>query len=119
MAATLRGRTTTEPGTKRDAVLRERHMKGASITVEVVYATPGTQALETVRLRAEATVAQAIAASGLLARFPEIDLSRQAVGIHGVRVRSSDRVADGDRVEIYRPLAADPKELRRRRAAGR
>lgn len=87
------------------------------ITVEVVYATPRAQVLTRVRLRPDATVAQAIAASGLLARFPEIDLARQAVGIHGVRVRTSDRVADGDRVEIYRPLSADPRELRRRRAA--
>jgi putative ubiquitin-RnfH superfamily antitoxin RatB of RatAB toxin-antitoxin module len=89
---------------------------GAGAQVEVVYATPEYQAVVTVRLRPGATVAQAIAASGLLARFPEIDLARQAVGIHGVRVRASDAVAHGDRVEIYRALAADPKELRRRRA---
>ena len=84
--------------------------------VEVVYATPEIQVVETVDLRPGATVAQAIAASGLLARFPGIDLSRQAVGIHGVRARTSDPVSEGDRVEVYRPLAADPKELRRSRA---
>lgn len=88
------------------------------ITVEVVYATPAEQAVVTARLRAGATVAQAIGASGLLVRFPEIDLSKQAVGIYGKRVRPSDPVADGDRVEIYRPLPVDPKEMRRRRARG-
>lgn len=86
------------------------------IVVEVVYATPELQVLETVELRSGATVAQAISASGLLARFPEIDLARQAVGIFGARVRPTDPVAHGDRVEIYRPLQADPKEMRRRRA---
>lgn len=91
-------------------------MAAAEIVVEVAYATPEVQVVETVRLRPGATVAQAIAASGLLARFPAIDLARQTLGIHGVRVRVSDAVADGDRVEIYRPLTVDPKELRRRRA---
>jgi len=86
------------------------------ITVEVVYATPDEQAARTVQVPASATVAQAIAASGLLAQFPRIDLARQAVGIFGLRVRLTDSVADGDRVEIYRPLELDPKEMRRRRA---
>ena len=89
-----------------------------SIAVEVVYARLDIQAVERVRLAPGATVAQAIGASGLLVRYPEIDLSRQAVGIFGNRVRPTDRVADGDRVEIYRPLQVDPKEMRRRRAAG-
>ncbi|HEY8555050.1 MAG TPA: RnfH family protein [Burkholderiales bacterium] len=88
------------------------------VTVEVAYATPEEQAVVKVVLRAGATVAQAIAASGLLVRFPEIDLARQAVGIYGTPVRLSEPVADGDRVEIYRPLRADPKEMRRRRARG-
>ncbi|HEX7044816.1 MAG TPA: RnfH family protein [Burkholderiales bacterium] len=88
------------------------------ITVEVVYATPEEQAVVGVVLRTGATVAQAVAASGLLARFPEIDLARQAVGIYGTLVRLSEPVAHGDRVEIYRPLRTDPKEMRRRRARG-
>jgi hypothetical protein len=87
-----------------------------TITVEVVYATPDTQAVRVVRVPARTTVAQAIAVSGLLAQFPQIDLSRQAVGVFGSRVRLRDCVADGDRIEIYRPLQADPKEMRRRRA---
>jgi len=88
----------------------------ANIAVEVVYATPDAQTVRTVRVPADATVARAIAASGLPAQFPEIDLTRHAVGIFGSRVRLTDRVADGDRVEIYRPLLADPKEMRRKRA---
>lgn len=87
-----------------------------SITVEVVYATSDRQAVETVRLARGTTVGQAIAASGLLARFPQIDLTHQAVGVHGVRVRLTDALADGDRVEIYRPLKIDAKEARRVRA---
>lgn len=86
------------------------------VTVEVVYATPEVQAIETVRLPEGATVAHAITASGLLDRFPEIDLRRQAVGIYGTRVRLTDTVTVDDRVEIYRALRADPKEMRRDRA---
>lgn len=91
-------------------------MEHRTIRVEVVYAKPDGQVVETVSVRPGATVAQVISAAGLLARFPEIDLSRQAVGIHGTPVRTTAPVAEGDRVEIYRPLAADPKEMRRRRA---
>jgi putative ubiquitin-RnfH superfamily antitoxin RatB of RatAB toxin-antitoxin module len=97
-------------------MLAARAVKKTRITVEVVYATPETQAVEVVTLAVGATVAQAIAASGLLARFPEIDLSQQAVGVFGTRVSANDCIGDGDRVEIYRPLSADPKETRRRRA---
>lgn len=91
-------------------------MSEPPVTVEVVYATAEAQTVETVRLPRGATVGQAIRASGMLVRHPEIDLSRQAVGIYGTPVRTSDAVADGDRVEIYRRLQADTKEMRRRRA---
>lgn len=91
-------------------------MSRETIRVEVCYATPDAQAVETVLLRPGSTVAQAIAASGLLARFPDIDLARQAVGVYGAKVRLTEPVADGDRVEIYRPLTIDPKEMRRERA---
>jgi putative ubiquitin-RnfH superfamily antitoxin RatB of RatAB toxin-antitoxin module len=94
-------------------------MKQSRITVEVVYATPEEQVVRTAQVFAGATVWQAIAASGLLAQFPQIDLTGQAVGIFGSRVRLSDPVTDGDRIEIYRPLQADPKEMRRRRARSR
>jgi len=85
--------------------------------VEVVYATPTRQEIIEVSVRPGATVEQVIRASDLLVRFPEIDLTRQRVGIYGVIARLQDAVHDGDRVEIYRPLVADPKEARRKRAA--
>lgn len=94
-------------------------MAKQTITVEVVYATPDAQVIETVRLPEGATVAHAITASGLLTRFPQIDLARQAVGIYGRRVRLTDTVAVDDRVEIYRGLRADPKQMRRERASAR
>ncbi len=62
---------------------------------------------------------QAIRESGMLREFPEIDLARNAVGVFGERVALDSPLRDGDRVEIYRPLALDPKQARRRRALRR
>jgi len=87
--------------------------------VEVAYAAPARQEVIEVSVRPGATVEQVIRASGMLARFPEIDLTLQRVGIFGETARLQDAVRDGDRVEIYRPLVADPKEVRRKRAARR
>ena len=89
----------------------------ATWQVEVAYATPERQELMVVTVRPGTTVEQAIRQSGMLARFPEIDLSRDPVGVFGERVGLRDPVHDRDRVEIYRPLIADPKETRRRRAS--
>jgi putative ubiquitin-RnfH superfamily antitoxin RatB of RatAB toxin-antitoxin module len=87
------------------------------IQVEVVYAKPEQQALVTLCMESGATAGQAITQSGLLQRFPEIDPGTVEIGIFG-KVCALDRLLrDGDRVEIYRPLAADPKDLRRQRAA--
>lgn len=85
--------------------------------VEVVYALPAGPDLTQLELPPDATVGDALVASGIAARHPGIDLSQ--LGIFGRRVQADARLADGDRVEIYRPLAADPKEARRRRAAKR
>jgi len=87
------------------------------LRVEVVYALPDTQHVRVVALAAGATVADALAAAEVQARHPEVDLARQAVGIFGRRVRLEHRLRDGDRVEIYRALVADPRAARRRRAA--
>lgn len=87
--------------------------------VEVAYATPVRQEVIEVSVRPGATVEQVIRASGMLARFPEIDLTRQRVGTFGETARLQDAVHNGDRVEIYRPLVADPKEARRARAGSR
>jgi putative ubiquitin-RnfH superfamily antitoxin RatB of RatAB toxin-antitoxin module len=86
------------------------------VRVEVAYATAAEQAVIEVALPAGSTVEDAIHASGILARFPEIDLARQPVGVFGERAALTDAVRDGDRIEIYRALIADPKEARRQRA---
>lgn len=88
----------------------------ADLQVEVVYALPEKQYLRSVRLPEGSTVEQAIQASGLTELRKEIDLSVNKVGIYSRTVKLQDAVAAGDRVEIYRPLLADPKELRRQRA---
>ncbi len=91
-------------------------MSAAHIDVEVVYALPAQQPLLRVQLDEGATVEEAIRASGVLAAFPEIDLARNKVGIFSKLVKLDEKVRDRDRVEIYRPLIADPKEVRRKRA---
>ncbi|EPC0821972.1 RnfH family protein [Escherichia albertii] len=86
------------------------------ITVEVAYALPERQYLQRVKLQEGATVEEAIRASGLLELRTDIDLAKNKVGIYSRPAKLSDIAHDGDRVEIYRPLIADPKELRRQRA---
>lgn len=86
------------------------------ISVEVAYALPQRQSLLTVSVAALSTVQQVIEQSGILQQFSDIDLNVQKVGIWSRPVKLDDRVKDGDRIEIYRPLIADPKDLRRRRA---
>jgi putative ubiquitin-RnfH superfamily antitoxin RatB of RatAB toxin-antitoxin module len=88
----------------------------SEIRVEVVYALPERQYLRTVKLEEGSTVEQAIVASGLLELRKDIDLKSNKVGVYSRPVKLADTVSDGDRIEIYRPLIADPKELRRQRA---
>jgi len=85
--------------------------------VEVVYALPLEQDVVSLELAQGATVAQALAASGILVRHPDIDLSVARLGIWGRPAKADALLHEGDRVEIYRPLQVDPKEVRRRRAA--
>lgn len=87
------------------------------ITVEVVYALPGNQLLVELSVVPGTTARGAIAQSGILTRFPQIDPDRQRIGIFGRVVKANVVLQAGDRVELYRPLIADPKEARRRRAA--
>ena len=87
------------------------------VEVEVAYALPEAQTVLTVAVPAGASLEQAIRRSGILERFPEIDLSSNPVGIFSRKARLQDRVSAGDRIEIYRPLRIDPKAARRRRAA--
>lgn len=86
--------------------------------VEVAFAASSRQEVIEVLVLPGETIEQVIRASGVLTRFPEIDLSRHRVGIFGEAADLQDPVRDRDRVEIYRTLIADPKELRRQRAAG-
>lgn len=87
-----------------------------SKVVEVVYSTPEECCLVAVKVWQEATVEVAIVASGLLERFPAIDLDTQPVGIFSKKVDLSTVPRHGDRIEIYRPLVMDPKERRRSRS---
>ncbi|MGA7780724.1 MAG: RnfH family protein [Paraburkholderia sp.] len=87
----------------------------AVLSIEVCYALPGGQALVAVELPEGATVRQALDASGILERYPQINLAEQKVGVFG-KLKPLDAVlADHDRVEIYRPLLVDPKAARQRR----
>jgi len=86
------------------------------INVEVVYALPHEQLLLRLKLRQGATVAEAVQASGVAEKHPEIDLARNKLGIFGKLTKADAVLRDKDRVEIYRPLIADPKEVRRKRA---
>ena len=88
-----------------------------SIEVEIAYALPERQHIVRVRVPAECNVEAAIRQSGILAEFPAIDLSRSKVGVYGRRVELDAKVRAGDRIEIYRPLIADPKAVRREHAA--
>ncbi|WP_345828613.1 RnfH family protein [Erwinia sp. HDF1-3R] len=88
----------------------------ADILVEVVYALPDKQYLYQVSVEEGSTVEQAIRASGILEVRSDIDPASNKLGIYSRPVKPGDEVHSGDRVEIYRPLLADPKELRRQRA---
>lgn len=87
------------------------------ISVDVVYALPQKQEIFSIKLPEGATVRQAIECSGVLAKYPEIDLEKNKFGIFAKLVKSETTMRDRDRVEIYRPLIADPKAVRKQRAA--
>ncbi len=86
------------------------------IDVEVCYALPGEQTVLPARIDAGQAVEHAIEQSGILKQHPEIDLKVNKVGVFGKLVRLDAPLQPGDRVEIYRPLIADPKESRRKKA---
>lgn len=91
----------------------------SAIAVEVAYALPSEQTVIALTVPHGTTVHDAIALSGLAGRYPEVAAPDASVGIHGRVVPRDTVLNDGDRVEIYRPLVADPKSARRRRAARR
>jgi len=87
------------------------------ISVEVVYPLAQKQEIFTVKLPEGATVRQAIEVSGVLQKYPEIDLAKNKLGIFAKLAKPETLIRHRDRIEIYRPLIADPKEVRKQRAA--
>lgn len=88
-----------------------------SLLVEVAFATPQKQLIIPLKVAPGTTAEQAVQASGILQKFPEIDLAQNKLGIFGKLIRNDLELREHDRVEIYRALIADPKEVRRQRAA--
>ncbi len=88
-----------------------------TIRVEVAYALPDKQAILPLDVAPGTTVLAAAEQSGITARFEGIDLENAKFGIFGAVVAPGQVLSEGDRVEIYRPLIADPKEVRKARAA--
>jgi uncharacterized protein len=92
-------------------------MANSMITVELIFALPEEQDLLTLQVQVETTIEQAIHASGILTRYPQIDLNVNKVGIFGKVTTLDTILQEGDRIEIYRALIADPKEVRKKKAA--
>lgn len=88
-----------------------------TIHVEVIYALPARQELVKLKLPVGATLQQAVEASGLMQKYPEINLGTGKFGIFSKLSKADAVLREKDRVEIYRPLLADPKEVRKQRAA--
>ena len=87
-----------------------------TIHVEVVLAMPERQELMALEVISGSTLADAIAQSGVIEMFEGFELDTTKVGIFGIKASQDQVLREGDRVEIYRPLIADPKESRRQRA---
>ena len=87
------------------------------ILIEIAYALPEEQVIISIKVPTIFNVQQAIEKSGIQKKFPCIDLSKNKVGIFGKKTKLNHLLKDRDRIEIYRPLILDPKEMRRKRAA--
>ena len=87
------------------------------INIEIAYALPDRYYLKSFEVDEGTMIQTAILQSGILQQFTEIDLRENKVGIYSRPAKLTDQLKDGDRIEIYRPLLADPKEIRRKRAA--
>lgn len=86
------------------------------IAVEIVYALPDMQIMKRLDVAEGTTADNAIAQSGILEMFPEIDLTKNRYGIFGKLIKCGTILHHRDRVEIYRPLVIDPKDARRKRS---
>ena len=87
------------------------------IMVEVVYALPEEQTLLVFEVEEASTAEEVIRQSGILQQYPEIDLTKNKIGLFSKIIKMNHELRDKDRVEIYRALIADPKEVRKKRAA--
>ena len=94
-------------------------MAEASIQVQVCHALPDGSFLRALTVPAGTNIGQAVEQSGLLQEVPGIDLAVNMVGIYGKKKPLDTVLREHDRIEVYRPLQADPKEARRRRASGK
>jgi putative ubiquitin-RnfH superfamily antitoxin RatB of RatAB toxin-antitoxin module len=88
-----------------------------TISIEVAYALPKTQVVIPLQVEEGTTIEQAIKLSGILETFPDIDLSVNKVGVFSKLGKLDQVLREKDRVEIYRKLIADPKQIRKQRAA--
>lgn len=91
-------------------------MSNTQIEVEVAYAYPDKYFLKKIRLDSPTSIQSVIVQSGVLEKYTEIDLRENKIGIFSRPAKLTDLVENGDRIEIYRPLIADPKAIRRQRA---
>ena len=99
-----------------DSKITEQEVAQSKIQIEVVYGLPTRQELITIMVEDGTLLEQGIIESGILNAFEEIDLSINKVGIWNRSAKLTDTLRDLDRIEIYRPLLAVPKEVRKRRA---
>jgi putative ubiquitin-RnfH superfamily antitoxin RatB of RatAB toxin-antitoxin module len=91
-------------------------MSNNKIKIEIVYALPHEQVLLKLDVPEQTTIIEAVKLSGLKEKFPEIDLEKGKFGLYGKLSKGDVVLREKDRVEIYRPLIADPKEVRKKRA---
>lgn len=91
-------------------------MSEDKINVEVVYALAGEQTLLKLQVPRGSTLSEAVRISGIQDKYPEIDLAKNKVGVFSKLAKPDTVLREKDRVEIYRPLIADPKEVRKKRA---
>ena len=87
----------------------------ADIQIEIAYGTAQTQKLYRMVVKAACTARQAVLASPVANDFPDADVHTAPLGIFGKCVKDDTVLRDGDRIEVYRPLVADPKDARRKR----
>ena len=106
----------TDQNQQQDSQQQDNQYLVHHIMVEVAYALPNQQLIIPVQMPPEANAEAAVRKSGVLLKFPEIDLNVNQIGIFGKLIRLDTPLRNLDRVEIYRPLIADPKEVRKQRA---